>query len=61
MANALANVEKLEKINLILGTLDDVGEILVELESLDRMLISTKKSWENGKTAWQGILEEVQG
>lgn len=61
MANALSNTEKLEKINLTPCTLDDVEESLIELESLNRMLISTKKILENWKSTWKGILKELQG
>lgn len=36
-------------INLTLDTLKEAEESLMELESLNNMLIATKKSWEDGK------------
>jgi hypothetical protein len=42
--------KKLENINLSPSTLDDAEDSLMELESLNKMLISTKKIWNDGKS-----------
>lgn len=57
---SLVDVEKLEKMNIILFTPEEGEECLVELESLHKSLTRAKGIWYDGKPACEAILKELQ-
>lgn len=61
ISSALAEAEKLAKINPNPSTLEEGEENIVKLESLYNSLVAAINIWIEGKPSWQEIIKELEG